>query len=104
MFPRERSTPALQVKEFRLEVPYQGQTGIITIGRFVVVAAVFVLALFVGIFYRQDLETAAAQTRGTLNRAATRIAPLLNAPKPSWSRLPQRRNKGRRWRQSMYLP
>ena len=46
-----------------------------TTGRFAVVASVFVLALFVGIFYRQDLETAAAQTRGALTVAAASLSP-----------------------------
>ena len=51
------------------------------------VASVFVLALFVGIFYRQDLETAAAQTRGALTVAAASISPHRLRAKPSWSRL-----------------
>jgi type II secretory pathway predicted ATPase ExeA len=52
-----------------------------TIGRMAVVASVFVLALFVGLFYRQDLEAAAARTRGTLSLAAASLTSHLGAPK-----------------------
>lgn len=52
-----------------------------TIGRLAVVASVFVLVLFVGIFYRQVLETAAAQTRGALTLAAASLFPHPVAPK-----------------------
>ena len=43
------------------------------IGRLAVVASIFLLALFVGIVYRQDLRTAAAQTRGAISLATARI-------------------------------
>ena len=49
------------------------------IGRLSAVASVFVLALFVAILYRQDLITAAAQTRGALILAAASISPHLIA-------------------------
>jgi general secretion pathway protein A len=47
-----------------------------TIGRLAVVASVIVLALFVGIFDRQDLETATAQTRGAIALAAASFSRL----------------------------
>jgi type II secretory pathway predicted ATPase ExeA len=46
-----------------------------TIGRLAAVASVFLLTLFVGIFYRQDLETAAAQTRVALTLAVASLSP-----------------------------
>jgi hypothetical protein len=45
------------------------------IGRLTVVASIFLLALFVGIVYRQDLRTAAAQTRGAISLATASIPP-----------------------------
>jgi type II secretory pathway predicted ATPase ExeA len=45
-----------------------------TVGRIAAVASVFVLALFAGVFYRQDLKIAAAQTRGTLTHVAASLS------------------------------
>jgi general secretion pathway protein A len=50
-----------------------------TIGRMAVVATVFVLALFIGVFYRQDLATVATQMRGTLTLAAASFSSHLGA-------------------------
>ena len=69
---------AFQETECRLEAPYHAKRDH-SFGRLAVVASVFVLALFVGIFYRQDLGAAAAQTRDTLSRTTARIAPRLIA-------------------------
>ena len=52
-----------------------------TIGRSAVVASVFVLVLFVGIFYRQDLGTAAARSRGALTLASASFSPHPVVPK-----------------------
>jgi type II secretory pathway predicted ATPase ExeA len=52
-----------------------------TVGRMAVVASLFVLALFAGVFYRQDLKIAAAQTRGTLTLVAARLSSHLGARK-----------------------
>jgi general secretion pathway protein A len=69
---------AFQETECRLEAPYHAKRDH-SFGRLAVVASVFVLALFVAIFYRQDLGAAAAQTRDTLSRTTAKIAPRLIA-------------------------
>jgi hypothetical protein len=69
---------AFQETECRLEAPYRAKRDH-SFGRLAVVASVFALALFVGIFYREDLAAAAAQTRNTLSRTTARIAPRLIA-------------------------
>jgi type II secretory pathway predicted ATPase ExeA len=54
-----------------------------TYSRLAVVASVFVLALFVGVFYRQGLKTAAAQTDGALSLAAARLSLQLSSGRKS---------------------
>jgi len=61
---------------------FQAPVGDHTIRRLGVVASVFVLALSVGIFYRQDIGTAAAHTRGAITVAAASLPRLPIARKP----------------------
>ena len=71
--PSKVTKAACQERECRLEAPFHAKRDH-SFGRLAVVASAIVLALSVGIFYRQDFGAAAAQARSALSQTAARIA------------------------------